>query len=271
MPELPEVETTRQGIEPFLIGKAIGALVCRTDRLRWPIPTNLAELMIGHVCHTLSRRGKYLIAHLPNGHLIIHLGMSGSLRGLFQNLPPKKHDHIDLIFTDGSLLRYHDPRKFGAWLWQQHAPEQHPLLAGLGPEPLSSDFSGDYLYQHAMGRKTAIKNLIMDGRVVVGVGNIYANEALFLAGIRPDRAGSRISRKRMVLLADAIKTVLENAIDQGGTTLRDFVNSHGQPGYFQQQLNVYGRAQQPCRRCGQLLCERRINNRSTVFCANCQH
>ncbi|MDT8407656.1 MAG: bifunctional DNA-formamidopyrimidine glycosylase/DNA-(apurinic or apyrimidinic site) lyase [Methylococcales bacterium] len=270
MPELPEVETTRLGIAPLLIGQSITELICRNPKLRWPVPDDLAACLTGQRCQAINRRAKYLLAEFGHGTLLIHLGMSGSLRWLERPEPPKKHDHIDLLCANGGLLRYHDPRRFGAWLWLEPPVAEHALLAHLGPEPLTPEFSGDYLYQHAQHRRIAVKTLIMDARCVVGVGNIYANEALFLAGIRPDRAANRISRQRYQTLAAAIKTVLDNAIRQGGTTLRDFVNSQGKPGYFQQQLAVYGRKNQPCRQCGQPLMEQRLANRSSVFCPLCQ-
>ncbi len=269
MPELPEVETTRRGIEPHLKGRILAELTVREPRLRWPVPPNLPEQVRGQPILGVDRRGKYLLLHLQSGTLLVHLGMSGSLRILNQPETPRKHDHIDLITERGIVARFNDPRRFGAWLWTTDW-QSHPLLSGLGPEPLSPDFSGDYLFRLSRGRKLSVKHFIMDSRVVVGVGNIYANEALFLAGIDPRRAAGRISSKRMETLAGTIRQVLENAIEVGGTTLRDFVNSEGKPGYFQQSLQVYGREGECCRSCGTPLRHIRLGQRSTVFCPQCQ-
>lgn len=269
MPELPEVETTRRGVEPFCVGKVVRQLVVRESRLRWPVPEQLPELVAGQQIQALERRAKYLIFVTGPGSLLVHLGMSGSLRVVPADQPPGKHDHIDIQLQTGSSLRYHDPRRFGSFLWV--SPGQvHPLLSHLGPEPLSPEFNGDLLYLQSRGRSGPVKNFIMDGKIVVGVGNIYANEVLFLSGIHPGRAAGRISRARYELLADNVKQVLTSAITQGGTTLRDFVGGDGKPGYFAQQLNVYGRGGQPCKRCGDLLRERRLGQRTTVFCVACQ-
>lgn len=269
MPELPEVETTRRGIEPHCVGRAVIRVLVREPRLRWPVPDQLTVLLAGQVIKTVERRAKYLLFRTQVGSLLVHLGMSGSLRLVDADAPPSRHDHIDVLLDDGVCLRYHDPRRFGCFLWLA-AGEIHPLLADLGPEPLSSDFDGRVLYRRSRGRKSPIKNFIMDGKVVVGVGNIYANEALFIAGIRPDRAAGRVSIVRYQRLAENIKQVLTSAINQGGTTLRDFVGGDGRPGYFAQQLLVYGRGGQPCKRCNATLREVRLGQRSSVYCVSCQ-
>ena len=235
------------------------------------MPDNLPGKIAGAEILRVTRRAKYLLIETTQGTLIIHLGMSGSLRVIDDNLPPGKHDHIDLHFGDGKLLRYTDPRRFGAWLWCEQSADRHPLLASLGPEPFANDFNGDYLFDKSRGRKSGIKSFIMDSHTVAGVGNIYANEALFMAGIHPLRAAGRISRQRHALLANAICTVLRAAIRQGGTTLRDFLNSEGKPGYFQQSLDVYGRTSDPCPRCGTPIRETRSAQRSTFYCPHCQH
>ncbi len=270
MPELPEVETTRRGITPHLQDQRIGRVNIRNPRLRWPIPAELPQLLKGRKVLQIERRGKYLLLRFHHGHLLIHLGMSGSLRVLESGLPADKHDHFELCLGNGLCLRLRDPRRFGAVLWTSDAPEQHPLLASLGPEPLGDDFDGDHLYQQGRTRRSAIKNLIMDSHVVVGVGNIYANESLFLAGILPTRASNRISAKRYGVLADAIKEVLTAAIAQGGTTLRDFRREDGRPGYFAQQLRVYGRETEHCPRCEAPIRSRVIGQRSSFFCSRCQ-
>ncbi len=272
MPELPEVETTRRGIEPHLINNTINRIVVRETRLRWPVSTELTELTDVPV-RSVERRAKYLIINTAppqEGSILVHLGMSGSLRVVDEETPLKKHDHIDFALSTGKVLRYHDPRRFGAVLWSELPVETHVLLKSLGPEPLSDQFNGEHLFQLSRKRKAAVKNLIMDGHVVVGVGNIYASEALFMAGIRPGRASGRISRTSYQALAEAIKVVLSRSIEQGGTTLRDFVNSDGQPGYFQQTLNVYGRGGEPCRQCGIVIKTRIIGQRSTFYCPGCQ-
>jgi len=267
MPELPEVETTRRGIAPHLTGQRVSDCVIRQPRLRWPIP-DLGHLR-GHVVQGVRRRAKYLLIDFDHGTLIIHLGMSGSLRVLPCAHPPRQHDHFDLCLGK-RCLRMHDPRRFGAVLWTDDAL-QHPRLRGLGPEPLSDAFNGRHLQHHARGRKTAIKNLIMNGSVVVGVGNIYASEALFMAGIHPQRASGRIALPRLERLSDTIKHVLTHAIERGGTTLRDFLNESGEPGYFAQELLVYGRAGEPCRQCGNLILTRQIGQRASAYCPHCQH
>jgi formamidopyrimidine-DNA glycosylase len=270
MPELPEVETTRRGIEPHLRGRRIAQLIVREPRLRWPIPEALPALLEGRLIDSVQRRAKYLLVPFSEGTLIMHLGMSGSLRLVPVDQPALKHDHVVIALDSGLALRFTDPRRFGAMLWQPISDAAHPLLAELGPEPLTDAFDGDYLFERSRGRSAPVKTFLMDNHIVVGVGNIYANEALFGAGIRPDRAAGRIARGRYALLADEVKRVLARSIEQGGTTLRDFVGGDGQPGYFKQQLNVYGRGGQACRTCGGVLNEVRLGQRSTVFCRHCQ-
>jgi formamidopyrimidine-DNA glycosylase len=269
MPELPEVETTRRGVEPHCSGLRVRELRVREPRLRWPVPPHLAETIRGQRINAVARRAKYLLFRLPNGTLMVHLGMSGSLRVIPEGEPPGFHDHIDLLLEGGQCLRYNDPRRFGSWLWLP-PDERHPLLDSLGPEPLDDEFDGNLLYRLSRGRRAPVKQFIMDGKVVVGVGNIYANEALFLAGIRPDRAAGRVSLARYQVLASIIKQVLTSAITQGGTTLRDFVGGDGKPGYFAQQLFVYGRGGKSCKRCGKKLQEVRLGQRNTVYCVACQ-
>lgn len=269
MPELPEVETTRRGVEPYCLNRIITRLEVRESRLRWPVPPNLPRLLASQAIHSVERRAKYLLFHTAVGTLLVHLGMSGSLRVMNSSDPCQKHDHIDLHMLGGRCLRFNDPRRFGSFLWQE--PEEiHSLLLGLGPEPLSPQFNAQLLYERSRARKIPVKSLIMDGKVVVGVGNIYANEALFAAGIRPDRAAGRISLGRYEKLVTEIKRVLTSAIEQGGTTLRDFVGGDGKPGYFAQQLFVYGREGQPCKACGSSLRGLRLGQRATVFCIACQ-
>lgn len=271
MPELPEVETTRRGIAPYVLGQTVAALRVRDGRLRWPVPAEPVVALPGHRILTLERRGKYLLFGSDRGTLILHLGMSGSLRVTDPSQPPRKHDHLDLVFDHGPCLRFHDPRRFGCLLWTTADPHLHPLLAELGPEPLAPGFDGAYLYARSRGRSAAVKTFIMDSRVVVGVGNIYASESLFRAGIAPSRAAGRISLQRYHVLAAAIREVLTASIAQGGTTLRDFVNEAGNPGYFRQTLNVYERAGQACRRCGAIIRRVRLGQRATYWCASCQH
>lgn len=243
MPELPEVETSRRGIEPHLVGATILHAVVRNGRLRWPVSEEIYRLSDQPVL-SVQRRAKYLLLELPEGWIIIHLGMSGSLRILPEELPPEKHDHVDLVMNNGKVLRYTDPRRFGAWLWTKEL-EGHNVLAHLGPEPLSDDFNGEYLHQKCAKKKTAIKPWLMDNKLVVGVGNIYASESLFAAGIHPDRLASSLSLAECELLARVIKAVLLRSIEQGGTTLKDFLQSDGKPGYFAQELQVYGRKGEP--------------------------
>lgn len=269
MPELPEVETTRRGLEPFLMSEAIEAIEVRNGHLRWPISDEVYALESQNVEQVL-RRGKYIILEFEHGAMIIHLGMSGSMRIVNLDAEIKKHDHLIFYLSSEKQIRFNDPRRFGSVLWSTDW-RQHKLIKSLGPEPLSEDFNAAYLYRLAKQRKRAIKQFIMNSHVVVGVGNIYANEALFLAGINPKRAANNISLRRMAILVEKIKLVLDKAIQQGGTTLKDFVGSDGKPGYFQQQLFVYGRGALPCKCCEQELKEIRMNNRTTVFCKKCQN
>ena len=274
MPELPEVETTRRGIEPHIKGLRIEAVKIRNSRLRWPVPPTLPGSLIGRQILEVERRGKYLLFRTDGAEtMIIHLGMSGSLsisKDATSTGAPGPHDHLDWLFPGGICMRLRDPRRFGAVLMTEGDPLAHPLLRHLGPEPLESGFTSDYLHATARSRRVTIKQLIMDGRVVVGVGNIYASEALFLSGIRPGRACYRVSRPRCHVLRDAIVHVLREAIGQGGTTLRDFVREDGRPGYFQQQLNVYGRSGLPCHNCGAPVRQRKIGQRSSFYCPVCQ-
>ena len=270
MPELPEVETSRRGIDPYLCGRRVIETRVRQTQLRWPIPSQIITDLVGQTFRRTDRRGKYMLLYTDTGCVIVHLGMSGSVRIVDDRQPPRKHDHVDLVLDDGVIVRYHDPRRFGCILWAKFPVEEHELLRDLGPEPLSEDFGPDYLYQRSRGRKTPVKSFIMDSHVVVGVGNIYANEALFMAGIRPDASARSISRARYQKLTAFIRTVIANAIEVGGTTLRDFVGGDGKPGYFQQSLLVYGRAGEPCKVCGTALREIRQSQRSSVFCPSCQ-
>ncbi len=270
MPELPEVETVRRGIIPHLINQRIVNVIIRQAQLRWPIPPYFAKNVKGQIINQITRRGKYLLLHTAQGTVIIHLGMSGHLRVITREEDPKKHDHVDLIMDNGCSMRFNDPRRFGTILWTNDDPMLHPLLAELGPEPLSDDFNAGYLLQRAQRRHIAIKQFIMDGRIVVGVGNIYANEALFMARIHPLAAAGKISFKQYKILVEAIKKILSAAIESGGSTIRDFLNSEGKPGYFVQKLQVYGRVGLPCHKCKTVLEEIRISDRSSVFCSNCQ-
>lgn len=269
MPELPEVETTRRGLQAHVVGRRLDGWALRNPALRWPV--EIPALLKGHRLLALNRRAKYLLFQFPPGVLLLHLGMSGSLRLVSAPAPkPQRHDHVDLTFSGGKVLRLNDPRRFGCIRWQPGAAEAHPLLAHLGMEPLSDGLTGRHLKDCAKNRKVAVKSFIMDSRVLVGVGNIYAAESLFLAGIRPSTAAGRVTLKGFAALAESIKQVLNQAVEAGGTTLRDFVGGDGRPGYFRRQLNVYGRTGKPCRRCGAVLKQRRIGGRSTVFCPRCQ-
>jgi len=269
VPELPEVETTRRGIAPYCEGQTVSQVTVRNGSLRWPVPEDLAEQMEGQVIRSVDRRAKYLFLNLDHGTAIVHLGMSGSLRVITDSTPEQKHDHIDLVLHSGVILRFNDPRRFGCWLWSGSAAT-HPLIANLGPEPLSPEFNGRMLFQLSRGKNTPVKSFIMDSHVVVGVGNIYANEALFKAGIHPRRKAGRTSFDRYQRLVEAIRETLSAAILMGGTTLRDFVNSDGKPGYFAQSLLVYGRSGKPCPECEAPLKEIRMSGRSTVYCSRCQ-
>ena len=271
MPELPEVETTLRGIEPLLVERTVSRIEIRQPKLRWPITPTLTKEMPGQVITHLSRRGKYIGIHTGKGTLIIHLGMSGSVYCVPPEMPPLFHDHVDFCFNgDGPWLRYTDPRRFGAVLWVNNDWQAHELLSHLGPEPLLDAFNVDHLYQKAKGRKVTIKSFIMDSKVVVGIGNIYANEALFMAGISPTRMAVSVSKARYAILVECIKTVLAAAIKKGGTTLKDFVGGDGQAGYFKQELTVYGRAGKACTVCSTILKAIKQGQRSTVYCAKCQ-
>jgi formamidopyrimidine-DNA glycosylase len=270
LPELPEVETTRRGIEPHVEKQRVKEIILRRKDLRWPITPDLSKDMPGQTIESVSRRGKYLLLQTKTGTLIIHLGMSGSLRIATQSHIVGKHDHVDIVLDNKKILRFNDPRRFGCMLWQKSNGCLHPLLASLGPEPLSENFNSNYLYKKSRTRNAAIKTFIMDSKIVVGVGNIYANESLFLAGINPKRSAGKISKARFAKLVPCIKQVLQNAIDAGGTTLRDFTDSDGKPGYFAQSLLVYGRKDQPCNVCKTILKEIRQGQRSTVYCPKCQ-
>lgn len=269
MPELPEVETTRRGIEPYLVGQRVTRVIVRERRLRWPIPEDLDVRLSGQRIEAVERRAKYLLIKAEAGTLIAHLGMSGSLRLVDAELPHGKHEHVDIVLESGMALRYTDPRRFGALLWSND-PLSHTLLASLGPEPLGDEFDGDRLFRMSRGRSMAVKPFIMDNAVVVGVGNIYASEALFAAGIDPRRAAGTVSRARYLKLAEEIRRILACAIERGGTTLRDFVGGDGKPGYFQQELFVYGRGGEFCKNCGSTLRETRLGQRASVHCIRCQ-
>lgn len=269
MPELPEVETSRRGIAPHIVGETLLYAVVRHPKLRWPISEEIYHLSDEPVL-SLERRAKYLLLGLNKGWIIIHLGMSGSLRILDTETAPAKHDHVDLVFSNGKTLRYTDPRRFGAWLWETDLTQSR-VLSHLGPEPLSVAFDAPWLMEKSAKKRIPIKPWLMDNKLVVGVGNIYASESLFQAGILPDRPSNSLTVEESERLVACIKAVLQRSIDQGGTTLRDFLQSDGKPGYFAQQLNVYGRAGEPCRQCGTAIVSGRHGQRSTFWCPNCQH
>ena len=271
MPELPEVETARRGIRPHLVGRRVRAVVVRQRQLRWPVPPELDHELPGRVIRDVGRRAKYLLLQTaPAGTVLLHLGMSGNLRVIPASTPSAKHDHLDLVLDDGRALRFSDPRRFGTCLWHPDGPHPHPLLRDLGPEPLGPELTADYLYARAHRRRSAVKVFLMDSRIVCGVGNIYASEALFRAGIRPLRAAGNISRQRYAALVDAVRAVLAEAIAAGGTTLRDFRDANGRPGYFTGHLAVYGRAGEPCLSCGTTVKLTRAGQRSTYYCPRCQ-
>lgn len=270
MPELPEVETSRRGIDPYLCGNTVTETRIRQPMLRWPVSEQIISGLAGQTITHTGRRGKYLLLFTGRGCVIIHLGMSGSVRIVDSSQPVGKHDHADFVMSDGVILRYHDPRRFGCLLWSDLPVEQHSLLRSLGPEPLTDDFNGPYLFERSRGRKVPVKSFVMDSHVVVGVGNIYANEALFMAGIRPQTLAGKLSAQRYARLVQCIQQVISHAITVGGTTLRDFVGGDGKPGYFQQSLLVYGRAGKPCKTCASTLIEIRQNQRSSVYCPQCQ-
>lgn len=282
MPELPEVETIRRGMEPHVVGRTIAKVIVREPRLRWPVPAHFARFAEGQRITGTSRRGKYLLLHLQavsplgeNGDgedkIIIHLGMSGRLLVLDARHALRKHDHLDLVLDDGQVLRYHDPRRFGAVLPWPESEGEHVLMQTMGPEPFSDDFSGDYLFAKSRRKTTAVKTFLMDGGVVVGAGNIYAAESLFRARIRPTRPAGKVTRAEYTLLAAKVREVLQAAIVQGGTTLRDFAGADGASGYFQQELFVYGREGLPCRVCGSAIKLLRLGNRQSCYCPQCQH
>lgn len=270
VPELPEVETTRRGIEPHLAGRRIATLTIHEHRLRWPVSPDIAASVAGQIVRAVERRAKYLLLRLERGTLMLHLGMSGSLRVLPSDAPRIAHDHVDIRLDDGKLLRFNDPRRFGSLKLVEGALEDEPLLRHLAPEPLQPGFDGDYLFRITRRRRVAIKLLIMNGRLVTGVGNIYASEALFRARIRPKRAAKGLTRAECAALAAAIRAVLAMAIRFGGTTLRDYVSADGAPGYFKRKLHVYERAGEPCRRCGTPIRQLTQGQRSTYYCPLCQ-
>lgn len=273
MPELPEVETTKRGIAPHIENNQVTQVIVRNGKLRWPIPNDLAQTLTGKRLTSVTRRAKYLLCYFddnPTAALMIHLGMSGSLRICAPNEAPLKHDHVDICFSNGNALRYSDPRRFGCILWLDVPPEQHSLLNHLGLEPLVNEFNGDYLWELSRNKQVAVKQFVMDQKIVTGIGNIYASEALFMAGIRPTRPAGKVSKAKYQVFAEAAKMILERSITQGGTTLRDFVGGDGKPGYFAQQLLVYGKKGKPCPTCETPLKEVRLSNRSSVFCPECQ-
>lgn len=268
MPELPEVETSRRGIAPSVVGHVIKQVIVRQPKLRWPVAPEVIALREMQV-QGLTRRGKYLLFDFTTGQMLVHLGMSGSLRVVPTTTPPGKHDHVDWLLDSGCSLRLTDPRRFGAVLWNTQGAA-HPLLAHLGVEPLGDAFDGAHLQRQAQGRQQAVKPFLMDANRVVGVGNIYAQESLFMAGVHPARQVNRISAVRWQAIATAVRTVLEKSIAVGGTSLRDFLHADGKPGYFRQELQVYGRAGEPCYRCGALIRQIRQGQRSTCYCPHCQ-
>jgi formamidopyrimidine-DNA glycosylase len=269
MPELPEVETSRRGIAPWIQDQDVSGVIVRQQNLRWPVAREIEQVLPGQKIRSFTRRAKYLLIGTDAGTALLHLGMSGSLRIIDSGTPAGVHDHVDIEFASGKALRFRDPRRFGSLLWSDD-PYQHPLLRNLGPEPLDEEFSGEYLREVSRGRRVSIKQFLMNASVVVGVGNIYASESLFVAAIHPKRQAGRIALHRMEALADAVKTVLGSAIDAGGTTLRDFYGGDGEPGHFQQQLEVYGRDGEPCLRCKRPVSAIVQGQRSTYYCKNCQ-
>ena len=269
MPELPEVETSRRGIEPWIVDTSITKVIVRDRRLRWPVAANMERNLLGQKIHSVERRAKYLLINTCNGTAILHLGMTGSVFIVDRESPAGIHDHVDVELDSGKALRFRDPRRFGSLHWCKE-PLKHPLLAKLGPEPLGDEFDGEYLWRKSRGRKVSVKQFIMNAQIVVGVGNIYASESLFLSGINPKRAAGRIARHRYDALADAVRDVLSRAISAGGTTLRDFYGGDGEPGYFRQQLEVYGREGEHCRSCNTVIKAIVQGQRSTYYCSSCQ-
>ncbi|CAH9019451.1 bifunctional DNA-formamidopyrimidine glycosylase/DNA-(apurinic or apyrimidinic site) lyase [Candidatus Nitrosacidococcus sp. I8] len=270
MPELPEVETVRQGIELYLVNQKITSVIIRQPNLRWPVPLSLSTELTDQIVFAVQRRGKYLLLACTKGTVIIHLGMSGTLRVLPVNKPPEKHDHIDIILSSNYCLRYRDPRRFGTILWTTEDPLFHLLLKNLGVEPLASKFNGAYLFQKSRVRKTIVKNFLMNNQIVVGIGNIYANEILFQTGIHPRMPARKISLSYYEKLVKNSKIILSNAIKAGGTTLKDFHTIDGSLGYFTQQLKVYGRKEQPCLVCSSSIMYERIHQRASYYCDKCQ-
>ena len=270
MPELPEVETTKRGLAPQIVGKTIHCVVVRQPRLRWPINLDLNHQLSGASVQTITRRAKYLLFAFQSGSLLIHLGMSGHLCIVDAQRAPSTHAHVDFVFKHGKILRYIDPRRFGAILWLGADYLSHPLLHKLGPEPFAAAFHGSYLFERSRGKTRSIKNMLMDQQIVTGVGNIYATEALFAAKIHPARPAGELSLADYQRLCTQVKQILEQAVAQGGTTLRDFAKADGKPGYFQQQLRVYGRNGLPCVHCQQTLEMIKLNNRASVYCRVCQ-
>jgi len=269
MPELPEVETTRRGIKPYIDQQTVSEVIVRQPKLRWPVPPEIHD-MEGQLVESVTRRGKYILLETAKGTALIHLGMSGSLRIVDAGTEAEKHDHVDIVLKTNKVVRLRDPRRFGAFLWTIKNPLKHKLIRSLGPEPLTDDFNADYLYEVSRGRSMSIKQFIMNGHVVVGVGNIYACESLFKSGISPKWAAGKVSKARYTKLVAEIKIVLENAIEQGGTTLQDFLQVEGSPGYFKQELNVYGRAGDVCFNCHSLIKQITQGQRSTFYCSKCQ-
>jgi len=269
MPELPEVEVSRQGIAPYLENAKITKIIVRNAQLRWPVPMSLQDALDCTVI-SVRRRAKYLLLETEKGTIIIHLGMSGSLRVLDSSVAVEKHDHVDIVLDSGKCLRLNDPRRFGSVLWESGNVLEHKLLASLGPEPLTDDFTAKRLFDRSRSRKTPVKSFLMDNHNVVGVGNIYANEALFSAGISPRRAAGNVSLQRYKILVEEVKAVLAKAIEQGGTTLKDFTQTDGKPGYFVQELQVYGKGGKPCPKCGEELQAVKIGQRNTIYCNQCQ-
>ena len=270
MPELPEVETSRRGIEPYILNKKVTEVIIRQKKLRWPIPSVMKQQLTGQKIQKVERRGKYILLTTEAGTVILHLGMSGSLRILNKSTSPEKHDHFDIVFNNNKVLRLRDPRRFGAVLWTKKDPLKHKLLSNLGPEPLESEFTAQYIFNSSRNRKVAIKTFLMNSHIVVGVGNIYANESLFTAGINPKCLAHKISLSRYEKLVAAVKDILKRSIDQGGTTLRDFTQQDGKPGYFQQTLLVYGQKDKACPNCGKAIKQITQTQRSTFYCTNCQ-
>jgi formamidopyrimidine-DNA glycosylase len=270
MPELPEVETTRRGIEPLVASKVVERVLIYNGSLRWPVPQELINVLPGQQVISVGRRSKYLLFSFSSGTMIVHLGMTGHLRVDSMHAARRKHDHVEIVFTDGTALRYNDPRRFGSILWTISDPLQHVRLATLGPEPFDSNFNAAYLYTLSRNRKVAVKPFLMNAQVVVGVGNIYASEALYCARIAPSRPAGKVSKASYERLVKAVEIILSEAIVAGGTTIRDFANSDGKPGYFTQELCVYGRAGQKCKSCDTLVKQARLGQRSTFYCPRCQ-